>query len=108
MDLNEYQSQARRTAIYPESAGLFYTSLGLAGEAGELCNTVKKVIRDDDNHLSPAKVDRIKCECGGVLWYLANVCHEAGLTLAEVAEFNLGQLRSRQERGVLSGSGDDR
>jgi NTP pyrophosphatase (non-canonical NTP hydrolase) len=47
-------------------------------------------------------------ELGDVLWYLSQLATEADLDLEEIAEDNLEKLLSRQERGVLRGSGDDR
>ncbi len=47
-------------------------------------------------------------ELGDVLWYVAQLASELDLDLDEIAEANLEKLLSRQRRGVLSGSGDDR
>ena len=111
MQANEYQGLAAVTAIYPgqgEVEGLTYTALGLAGEAGEVANKVKKVLRDDDGVLTEEKRHQIKQELGGVMWYIANVCSELGISLDEVLQWNLDELASRAERGTLKGSGDNR
>jgi NTP pyrophosphatase (non-canonical NTP hydrolase) len=109
MELSEYQALSRRTATYPR-AGEDMTSpaLGLCGEAGEVAEKVKKTIRDDGGVLSDERRDALARELGDVLWYLAQLATEAGLDLETIAEDNLEKLLSRQERGVLRGSGDDR
>ena len=109
MDLAEYQQLAARTALYPDrGANPIYPTLGLAGEAGEVCEKVKKVLRDKGGQFDEETVQTIKKELGDVLWYVAMLADELGLSLSEVAEANIEKLASRKERGKLSGSGDDR
>ena len=103
MRFNEYQEEASKTAIYPEQYKIVYPALGLAGEAGEVAEKVKKHIRD-----GVLNVDDLKKELGDVLWYLAAIASDLGLNLDDVAEANLQKLRSRQARGVISGNGDNR
>ena len=108
MDLNEYQEKARETAGYPKEMGLPYCALGLKGEAGEVAEKVKKIIRDEGGELSDEKRKAIALELGDVFWYLANMAYEAGYTLEEVGYMNLEKLASRKKRGKLQGSGDNR
>lgn len=109
MELNEYQRLSRRTAMYPRGASsLTYPVLGLTGEAGEVAEHVKKTIRDDGGELTPARRQALAKELGDVLWYLAQLATELDLELDAVAQGNLEKLLSRQQRGVLSGSGDER
>jgi len=112
MTLDEYQAAARRTAIYPEHARVLYPTLKLAGEAGEVAEKLGKLLRDDGlrpgDALSGAQRDALAKEIGDVLWYVANLAADLGLDLNEVAAANLEKLASRQRRGVLKGSGDDR
>ena len=103
MRFNEYQEEASKTAIYPEQYKIVYPALGLAGEAGEVAEKVKKHIRD-----GVLNVEDLKKELGDVLWYLAAITSDLGLSLDDVAESNLQKLRSRQARGVIGGSGDNR
>jgi NTP pyrophosphatase (non-canonical NTP hydrolase) len=108
-----YQDNTGLTALYPgagtgDSQALAYVALGLAGEAGEIANKVKKVLRDDNGVLSKDKADEISKELGDVLWYLARVAEEIGTRLGGVAEGNLAKLFDRQARGVIQGSGDNR
>ena len=116
MTVNEYQEAALTTAVYPEQFRVIYPALGMNGEAGEVADKVKKVIRDtvllidakgaivlpDDKRIELAK------EIGDVLWYCATMSHDLGFSLEEVAQMNIDKLKSRQERGKLSGSGDNR
>jgi len=108
MDLSEYQRESRRTAEYPREAWLAYPALGLAGEAGEVAEHAKKAIRDDAGKVSDERRAAMSKELGDVLWYVAQLASELDLSLDDIAKQNLEKLFSRQERGVLSGSGDDR
>lgn len=85
-----------------------YPALGLAGEAGEVAEQIKKSIRDDGGEVTEERLAAIAKELGDVMWYVAQLATELGLELDEIAGLNLEKLRSRQLRGVLAGSGDDR
>ena len=109
MLLSDYQRLSRRTATYPGAGeNIVYPTLGLAGEAGEVAEKVKKMLRDDGGVMTGERLQALAGELGDVLWYVAQVATEAGLDLEEIAQANLDKLLSRQERGVLSGSGDSR
>ena len=109
MDFKTYQEQARLTAQYPNlGSNIIYPTLGLVGEAGEVAEKVKKVIRDKNGIFDDEEKEGIKKELGDVLWYLSNLCIEFNFTLDEVALQNLEKLRIRAEKGKISGSGDDR
>ncbi|MFA6252004.1 MAG: nucleoside triphosphate pyrophosphohydrolase family protein [Candidatus Paceibacterota bacterium] len=109
MTFQEYQEEARKTAIYPNLGDNFiYPTLGLVGEAGEVAEKIKKVIRDDDYKISDEKRAEIVKEVGDVLWYIANLSAELGISLEDVASGNLEKLKSRQQRNELKGSGDNR
>jgi len=108
MELSDYQRLSRRTAEYPREAWLAYPALGLAGEAGEVAEHAKKAIRDDGGEVSDERRAAMAKELGDVLWYVSQLASELGLELEEVAQGNLDKLLSRQRRGVLSGSGDER
>ena len=107
--LSDYQARSRATAVYPEAGeNLLYPTLGLCGEAGEVAEKVKKMVRDDAGVLTDERRDALAKELGDVLWYVAQVATEARLDLDAVAAANLDKLLSRQARRVLNGSGDDR
>ena len=108
MHLNEYQTHAKKTAVYPNHVGLLYTTLGLAGEAGELANKVKKVFRDDSGILTEQASWRLADELGDVLWYVAMLADELGIGLEAVAELNLNKLAARKSNDTLHGNGDER
>jgi NTP pyrophosphatase (non-canonical NTP hydrolase) len=109
VDISEYQRRSRATAVYPDAGdNLAYPALGLCGEAGEAAEKVKKAMRDDGGVLSDERREALAAELGDVLWYVAQLATEAGLDLGEIAGHNLAKLLSRQERGVLQGSGDTR
>ncbi len=109
MTFNEYQRQSRQTAIYPAKGyGLTYPVLGLAGEAGEVAEKMKKILRDYDGQINQEHKEDIVKELGDVLWYLAQIATDLNFELEEVARRNLAKTQSRQARGVLAGSGDNR
>lgn len=102
--INYYQKEALKTAIYPEEYKIVYPALGLAGEAGEVADKVKKIIRDgniDSNHA-------IALELGDVLWYIASLASDLGYTMQDIAEMNVNKLHKRSRENKLKGSGDNR
>lgn len=111
MEFDEYQNKTEETAIYPDGeriegvpVSVLYTSLGLAGESGEIAEKIKKAIREDEENY----LDQVEDELGDVLWYLARLADELDVDLSEVAEGNLDKLFDRQERDKLTGQGDNR
>ena len=109
MDLNQYQTTALETAIYPNQGQNFtYPVLGLLGEAGEVADKLKKVIRDGDGILTNTVRETVAKELGDVMWYLAVLSYELDYDLNTIAQNNLDKLASRKARGVISGSGDNR
>ena len=109
MDLNNYQRQARNTALYPDlGSNPIYPALGLCGEAGEVADKVKKVLRDSGGEFSAEVRESLKLELGDVLWYVAQLASELDFSLDEVAQANLDKLASRAARNVIAGSGDHR
>lgn len=110
MELNEYQNGAMttRTESTYGSKKIVYPTLGLTGEAGEVADKVKKVLRDDEEVFTEEKKREIALELGDVLWYAAALAKDLGYTLEEVAQMNLDKLASRQKRDKIHGSGDHR
>ena len=108
MKLNDYQKMALETAIYPHEYKVIYPALGMAGEAGEVADKVKKIIRDNSSKINNEKALEIAKEIGDVLWYCATMANDLGFDLETIAKMNYEKLRSRQQRGVISGNGDNR
>jgi len=109
MDLNAYQQGARETARYPDvGRNPIYPTLGLCGEAGEVADKVKKVLRDQGGTFSAEVREALKLELGDVLWYVAQLASELGFELEEIGAANLAKLASRAARNVIAGSGDQR
>jgi len=111
LSLNEYQNMAMYSAIYPrfrDATLPVYPILGLNGEAGEVAEKVKKIMRDKGG--IPTEEDKLEIakELGDTLWYLAAIAKDIGWTLEDVGKKNLDKLSSRKERGALGGSGDNR
>ena len=104
--INYYQLQALRTAVYPEEYKMIYPALGLAGEAGEVADKVKKIIRDGRTDWEYQR--EIALELGDVLWYIASLADDMGYTLQEIAAMNLRKLRKRAEENKIQGEGDNR
>lgn len=121
LSFSNYQEQAKTTAIYlnklkekyelPDEVwkmlGVSYVGLGM-GEVGEVQGKIKKLIRDSGGVIDEDKKKELGKELGDCLWYVALMCEELGLNMEEIAQQNLDKLFSRKERGVLTGSGDNR
>ncbi len=99
MKFEDYQKEASSTALYPNRLkNLEYPTLGLTGEAGEVANIVKKIQRDFDGELTDEVRLKLKDELGDVLWYISACADELGMTLAEVAEYNVEKLANRHKK----------
>lgn len=123
LSFQEYQNRAADTAQYPfvgvnpnsvgecgncESQNYIYPVLGLCGEAGEVAEKVKKIVRDKNGHVDDASRAAVAKELGDVLWYIAALCKEFKLDMGQVAQGNLTKLAARKAAGTIQGSGDER
>lgn len=108
MTFKQYQELALRTANEDRPLEFYHRVLGLVGEAGEIAEKVKKLIRDKDGKPSSLDAEDMKKELGDVLWYIATLADYLDVSLEDVAKTNIDKLASRQERGALKGSGDNR
>jgi len=82
--MNDYQRAAASTAIYKQEHAVIYPALGLAAEAGEVANKVKKILRDGN-------FDReaIADEVGDCLWYIAALCRDLNIDMQDIANNNI-------------------
>ncbi len=103
VDFKSYQDMASDTAVYKAEHAVIYPALGLAAEAGEVANKVKKIIRDGTFNR-----EAIADELGDCLWYIAALCRDLNFDMTDLAQRNLTKLNSRMERGTIQGSGDKR
>lgn len=109
MNVDDYQQAALRTARDKDAPDEFmHLVLGLVGEAGEIAEKVKKLVRDKNSDLAQLDRDDMAAELGDVLWYAAVLANFLDLSLDDVAQRNVDKLADRQRRGVLGGSGDKR
>lgn len=109
MNFTDYQKAAGFTAVYPNrGANLYYPALGLGGEAGEVLNKIKKIMRDRDGKPDTEDYIDIADELGDVLWYISATCDELNIPLDIVAERNIRKLKARHEKGTLQGKGSHR
>ena len=128
MGFNDYQKVAHETAKYPvlrcyekiidergtrpsedfARVDYIYATLGLAGEAGEVAEKVKKLVRNQNGAYSDDDAYELAKELGDVLWYVAELCSCLGLKMDDVAHANLNKLADRAKRNVIKSEGDDR
>jgi NTP pyrophosphatase (non-canonical NTP hydrolase) len=104
--LNEFLSTVKEDGILNDN--IFYPVLGLAGEVGETCEKIKKIIRDEKGIFEKEDKENLKKELGDILWYVSAVCTELDLNLNDVACENIEKLQSRKNRDKLHGNGDNR
>ena len=110
MTLDDYQKEALVTALWSGDnlKDLSHWVLGVTGEAGEIAEKVKKLIRDFEGELTDEARHELMKEIGDVMWYLAVLAEHLGYTFDEVGKHNIAKLRDRQARNKLHGSGDNR
>lgn len=110
MTFDDYQKQALTTALTSDDPfkDMMHWVLGLNGEAGEVAEKLKKIIRDKQGVLSESDKQDLAKELGDVLWYIAVFANDLGVPLEEIAATNAKKLADRKQRDVLHGSGDNR
>jgi len=106
--LDEYQMFVRSTKVYDKEYHLVYPVLGLVNEAGEVAGKIKKLMRDDEGQLTQERFDDIVAELGDVLWYVTAIADDLGISLSSIFHDNFMKIKSRQQRNMIKGSGDNR
>lgn len=123
MELNEYQNKAMSTCM-PSCDNITYMASNLVAEVGELCGKIAKARRHGDVSINfdqmeyqhnidfgfsrAAFKEELKNELGDVLWQVSGFAKVMGWSLEEVAQANILKLKSRAERNVIEGNGDNR
>ena len=111
MDFNEYEEKASDTAIFNDRSleyKLMFLGLGVTGEAGEIAEKIKKIMRNDNGIVSDEKREGIKKEIGDVLWYLSQLSRTLGFSFEEAAQGNIAKIMDRKVRDAIKSEGDDR
>lgn len=124
VELREYAEMVHGAAVYREGVDalldsasredlakmlkIFYAATGLAGEAGEVANKVKKILRDNKGIVDDVVRNKVLGELGGVAWYLNAAAEEFDLRIEDVLNYNYDQITDRKARNVIRGDGDDR
>lgn len=98
MNFNDYQTETKRTSVYPNVGKNFmYPAFGVASEVGEIADTAKRIIRDKDGAYDDGDRELMKADIGDVLWYLSALASEFKLSFEEIAVHNLEKLRKRMD-----------
>ncbi|MBO7560885.1 nucleoside triphosphate pyrophosphohydrolase family protein [Candidatus Saccharibacteria bacterium] len=113
MDLDKYQKNIIKYDTFGQSKDLnspefIEKVLGLAGEAGEVTDKVKKIIRDKGGRANSEDITAISKELGDVLWYVASIARCLDLPLSKIASQNIDKLEDRYKRNKIHGAGDER
>ena len=85
LTFDDYQRQAKDHAVYPKHTAIMYPALGLSGEAGELADKVKTIVRDGLANSPPDWREEIAKEIGDVLYYCAALASDLGMSLGRIA-----------------------
>ena len=111
MTVNEYQLKAHSFADYykpNQTCNYCYPVMGLTEEAGEVSGKYAKAIRDCNGVVDNERREEIIKELGDVTWFVAELCTLLNVSMEEVMQKNIDKLKSRKERNVIHGNGDNR
>ena len=94
MTINQYQKEAMRTAS-EKCRSLANCAMGLAGEAGECTDIIKKHLYHDHE----LDKEHLAKELGDVAWYIAVGAEVIGYDLETVLQMNVDKLKARYPTG---------
>lgn len=98
----DYAKFAETTDVSPRT--IEYYTISLAGEVGEVCDQVKKLMRDDKFKLTPDRRNTLLDELGDVAWYFFRLCDKLGLDVEQdILEWNHIKLQVRKKEGKIHG-----
>jgi len=100
-----FSEMTRKTSQYPIGRELEYLALGLSGEAGEVANKIKKIIRGDPHNTSDQKIAE---EIGDLLWYCDRLLVYLGSSMENEMKRTIIKLEGSLTRNTIKGNGDDR
>jgi len=103
-EFDDYQTKAFSFRV--ESASAEERVMGFLEEAGELAGVFKRLLRGDYN--PDVACTKLHAELGDILWYLSQIAADNGFKLSDIAQANIEKLESRQLRGKILGTGDNR
>lgn len=92
------EGQAIKNSLSPDQAHLLHMALGVAGEAGEIVDAIKKSVI----YQKPLDINNLKEEIGDTLFYLQGICNTIGTTLARCQSDNIEKLTARYHTGSYS------
>lgn len=99
--LDEYQKAAYQNIQehYNQKEEVMHWAIGLGEEAGEALSVIKHryyagCYKDDDDML-----EDIVSELGDTLWHVSALCTVLGISLEDVARYNIAKLASRYPNG---------
>lgn len=111
--IDKYQAECMRTAVFDERWGIMYPAIGMAEESGEVVGKIKKWMRDDspsgpDDMPGWKRIKEIAYEIGDNLWYASVLAGFLGIKMSDILRMNIEKIRSRHAKGTIHGSGDER
>ena len=108
LTFENYEKIVMKEKVYGCGNKILYPTLGLTGEAGEVSDKVKKVLRDNNGDFDVQKSIEIAKELADVLWYVTALSQDLGFDLDFIAQMSIDKVLSRRNRNVIHGEGDNR
>ena len=97
MNEHDHLLLTRKTASPHTARSGTYLALGLASEAGEVCDLFKKSL----NLIKPGDEHKLELELGDVLWYLTRLADTFEIPMEHIRGTNAAKLEQRLAQGTL-------